>query len=119
MLIIEGCRSFKAAVRLFYGIKKFERISCALKLNKWLSMYNRRHLHEMCLFNNSLRNKSRYTILVQQNSFQNDIYDINIRRNNTLTPPLHGRVFERSFLYYIVKSCNALKFELIEKQNIK
>jgi len=52
-----------SCIRLIYGIRKYEHISHAFQLSKWLSMSARRHLHMICLYHKILLTKSRLYLI--------------------------------------------------------
>lgn len=97
-----------SCLRLIYGIRRRKRISHKLKCIPWLNMEKRRYLHSACLFHKIIKLKSP-PYLYNKIKFRTDIHNINIRRKDELSVPVHKHsFFERSFSYNVCKVYNSI-----------
>lgn len=104
--LVQNC-----CMRLIFGIKKRQRITCKLKVIPWLSMEGRRHLHAACTFHKIIYNKCP-PYLLNKVRFRTDVHNINIRRKDIITVPVHAHnFFTRSYSYYICKVYNSIPSE--------
>lgn len=111
-------RMQNSCLRLIFGIRKYQRISHTLKVNRWLNMQHRRFLHAACQYHNIIINKSP-PYLYDRIKFRTDVHNLNIRFKGTLTPPIHRtETFKRSFSYQITYIYNQLPSELKTSKNV-
>lgn len=104
-----------SCLRLIFNIRKYDHISYKLQEVKWLNMQNRRILHAAVLFHKLVITK-KPPYLYNKIRFRSDVHNINIRRKDMLTPPLHkSALFERSFSYNIARIYNNVPSELKNK----
>nr|CAI5856460.1 unnamed protein product [Callosobruchus analis] len=104
-----------AYLRLIWGIRRRQHISCKLKDTGWLNMSQRRFLHSACMI---LRNKEP-TYLFNKIKFRKHIHSLNVRTKHNITTPKHRtEQFKRSFLYQIGNIYNKLPTE-ITRLNLK
>lgn len=97
-----------ACLRVIHKIRKFKPISHTLKYTNWLSMENRRKLHEACFYQKIIHYKSP-SYLFKKIIFRSHVHNVNIRYRGTITPPIHKTtLFERSFTYNIAKLYNSI-----------
>lgn len=95
-----------SCLRFIYGIRKYAHISHKLKDAKWMNMKNRFHYHRATLYHSIVSNK-KPAYLYNKIRFRTDVHNVNIRRKNIITPPLHRlALLERSFSYDIYRVYN-------------
>lgn len=120
--------------RYIYNMKKFDHISSRFKQLMWLNMSNTVNYH-LLVFVHKLLHTLTPDYLKEKLISRNDIHNVNIRCQNTLTMPQHVTAFfTRSFTFNAIKLYNSLnnnyksfsihkfrkavKLELLNKDNI-
>lgn len=97
-----------SCLRYAYGIRKYQHVSHKLIVAGWLNMSQRFAIQELCLYHSVLQKKMP-AYLYNKIRFRTDVHNINIRRRNSISVPLHKlSMFERSFTYRIYKTYNPL-----------
>ena len=86
-----------------FGIRKFQRISHKLTEASWLNMSQRFRIQELRLYHNIMVNKEP-AYLYNKIRFRTDVHNVNIRRKDLLSVPLHKlSIFERSFTFRVYR----------------
>lgn len=95
-------------IRLIFGLKRRDHVSCKLPVLKWLNMQGRRMLHAVGFYHKLLTlHKPAY--LVKKLSFRGDVHSVNVRFKGRLSPPIfHTMSFKKCFSYQICKVINEL-----------
>lgn len=97
-----------ACIRLICGIRRGGHVSHRLKDLGWLNMYNRRLLHSLCFYYKIIKYRCP-PYLYNKLTFRTDVHNVNIRRKNLLTIPLHNKeMYKKSYSYLI--ACLINKF---------
>lgn len=97
-----------SCLRYIYGLRKYDRVSYALKDAKWLNMKNRYHLLTVCFYHRILTQKTP-PYLYYKIRYRTDVHNVNVRRKNVLcTPRFKLELFRRSFSYDVCARYNSL-----------
>lgn len=101
-----------SCLRLIFGLDRKQHISHKLNVIPWLNMEKRRNLHSACLFLKIIHFKTP-PYLYNKITFRTDVHNINIRRKDLITIPIHRlSKFQHSFSYCLPSLINRIPLSL-------
>ena len=102
-----------SCTRLICGLRRRQAVSHKIAELNWLPIYKRRcPIHSSILFTKIIENKLP-SYLYDKISFRTDVHNINIRRKDVLTIPLHRTSsYQKSFSYIVCKVINLLPLDI-------
>lgn len=96
-------------IRFICGIRRGQGVSHKLPELGWLNMANRRKVHSICFFFKIIKYRTP-PYLYNKITFRTDVHNLNIRRRDVLTIPMHTKeFFKKSFSYNIASEINKHK----------
>lgn len=97
-----------SCLRLMFGLRRRDHVSCKLSEADWLNMSARRLMHATLLYRKIIvTEKPAY--LFRKTFIRSDVHTLNIRFKGTLTPPMHRtEFFKNCFSYQITKVYNSV-----------
>ena len=95
-----------SCLRLLYGLKRRDHVSCKLVDAGWFNMKSRRVLHAT-LFYSKILTRYKPAYLANKICYRSDVHTLNLRFKGTLTPPKHKtELYKKSFTFQVYKIGN-------------